>query len=405
MVQGSPARLRTELWLQQRLLRLAGQWTPRARLTAWLYAAYAGAVVASLLFLVASQLSAMLHFWGDILSATNNACVTSSYSMAVFKFFAFRVMRPSAERLIHDLDRCLQVYGQEYAVQKAAVFGACAQKGRLVARLQVSLGVSVYLSWVVLPALRAQACHSAECRVHSGFPALVWYPFSFTEPPVYQMIYAVISMGLFYGCIIFTSQDGFFWSLIIYVGAHLRFLNFMVTNMSSGESDTKSPGGSPQLEEKMRRRLKECVCYHNDIDRCVQRLSSLLGPVMLGQFLTDIVTISASAFVATMLKADSGWLLKYGSYLSGTIEHMFLFCWFGNDILTESERLQLSAYSSDWADASPRFRKELRIFLCRSQRPLILTASKFCAISRQTFLRLMNASYSYFALLNQLSSE
>ncbi|XP_049961693.1 odorant receptor 4-like [Schistocerca serialis cubense] len=384
---GRPAL--TDLRLQQKALRVAGVWAPTGGKASLVYGygAYSGLVVLSVVVFLASQLSAMLHFWGDILSVTTNACVTFTYTMSTFKFIVLLKMRPLTNKLIEELDRCME--------------------------MQLFVGVSIYVVWEVVPLLRVQSCSSTECRIQSGFPALVWYPFSFTETPLYQVVFAVVSTGLFYGCFISVSLDGAFCSLMIYVAGHLRFLNFMARNMCSGEqngSRNRTPPGrhvtpATDPEEQMRSRLRECVRYHNDIERLIQRLSTLVGPIMLGQFLADMITVSVSAFVTTTLKADSGWLFKYGSYLSGIAEQMFLYCWFGDEILAESERLQVSVYSCDWTGGSPRFLRELRIFQCRTGRPLLLTASKFYTITRETFLLLINASYSYFALLNQLNSN
>ncbi|XP_046998432.1 odorant receptor Or2-like [Schistocerca americana] len=405
----------TDLRLQQKALRVAGVWAPTGGKASLVYGygAYSGLVVLSVVVFLASQLSAMLHFWGDILSVTTNACVTFTYAMSTFKFIVLLKMRPLTNKLIEELDRCMECYGQNYAHQKASIFGTCARRSRRVSQMQLFVGVSIYVVWEVVPLLRVQSCSSTECRIQSGFPALVWYPFSFTETPLYQVVFAVVSTGLFYGCFISVSLDGAFCSLMIYVAGHLRFLNFMARNMCSGEqngSRNRTPPGrhvtpATDSEEQMRSCLRECVRYHNDIERLIQRLSTLVGPIMLGQFLADMITVSVSAFVTTTLKADSGWLFKYGSYLSGIAEQMFLYCWFGDEILAESERLQVSVYSCDWTGGSPRFLRELRIFQCRTGRPLLLTASKFYTITRETFLLLINASYSYFALLNQLNSN
>nr|AHB17947.1 odorant receptor 5 [Locusta migratoria]ALD51451.1 odorant receptor 86 [Locusta migratoria] len=397
---GAPA---LDLRLQLRLLRLAGAWgpSPSASSTSLPYAGYSAAVVLLLLAFVGSQVSAMLHFWGDILSVTTNACVTFTYTMAMFKLLVVLIMRPSAEYLIQELNRCMQEYGRDLSSEKAAVLARCGRLSRHVAAAHVAIGAVAYVCGVALPAARGRLCPSAACRAADGFPVLVWYPFPFTVSPAYELVFAAVSLDFFYGYILSTTLDGFFVTLIIYVSGQLRLLNLMAQNVCAGAGG----GGSEASEQRVRDRLAQCVRYHTDVDRCVQRLSALLGPILLGQVLADVVTISATAFVTTTGKTDSGWVFKYGSYLAAIAEQLLLYCWFGNDVLTESERLQLSAYSSQWVSAPARFRKGLLVFLCRAHRPLRLTASKFYTISRETFLLLMNASFSYYAVLRQLNSD
>nr|QAB43918.1 olfactory receptor OR39 [Oedaleus asiaticus] len=84
---------------------------------------------------------------------------------------------------------------------------------------------------------------------------------------------------------------------------------------------------------------------------------------------------------------------------------LFLYCWYGNELLSESERLRTSAYACGWEGSGAGFLRSLRVVMARLQRPLCLTAGKFHRISRETFLLLLNGSYSYFALLHQMNDH
>nr|ALD51482.1 odorant receptor 88 [Locusta migratoria] len=417
---GGGRRLCTDLRLQQWLLFLVGAWAPHRgapAICSLLYGVYSACVVLVLLLFVASLLFAMVHYWGHMLGVTMNACLMFVYLMNIVKIVSLLKMQPSAEEFIRELDRCMQEYGQSLEMEKAAVFQWTALKSRIVSVARMLVALSGCLYWAVVPAARAHACGgTVQCRDQVGLPAHVWYPFHFTHTPVYEVVYTVVAGGLLSGALISCIVDAFFVSLIIYQAAHLQLLNLMLAAVGTEKcyqpGPPTSPGSKRRLaeesagaEQRMHRQLAECVSYHCHIDCCVQHLSSLVGPILLGQFLMDMVTISATAFVAIANNADSAWLLKYTSYLSSVVQQLLLYCWFGTDIITQSERLQLSAYSSQWVSASPRFGRELLVFLCRAHRPLRLTASKFYTISRETFLLLMNASVSYFAVLREISSK
>ncbi|XP_049961692.1 uncharacterized protein LOC126481780 [Schistocerca serialis cubense] len=352
------ARLRTEFGVQLRLLRAAGAWTPGSGgVVQAVYGCYCAFIVVSLVVFVATQVSAILHFWGDIISITNSVCVTFVYILAIFKLVILLKMRRLTDELVENLDRCMERYGRTFEREKAFVFGECARRGRWISLMQAWMGLCLYVAWEVQPMLRVQSCSTTECRSQSGFPTVVWYPFSFTEPPAYQVVFIVVSTGLFYGNIISITVHSTLCTLMIYVAGHLRVLNLMARNLCSTQQYDKTTGDHKQCnmcdaEERMREHLRECVRYHIDIERMVQQLSKLVGPILLGELLVDMITVSASAFVTTAL----------------------------------SERLQVSVYSCDWTGGSPRFLRELRIVLSRTGRPLLLTASKFYTITRETFL-------------------
>ncbi|XP_049811914.1 odorant receptor Or2-like [Schistocerca nitens] len=82
-----------------------------------------------------------------------------------------------------------------------------------------------------------------------------------------------------------------------------------------------------------------------------------------------------------------------------------MYCWYGNELLEQSDALRLSAYSCAWPGAGGRFQRSLCIVMARVQRPLCLTAAKLYKISRQTFLVLLKGSYTYFALLHQMNDR
>ncbi|XP_049942624.1 uncharacterized protein LOC126419478 [Schistocerca serialis cubense] len=60
-------------------------------------------------------------------------------------------------------------------------------------------------------------------------------------------------------------------------------------------------------------------------------------------------------------------------------------------------------YSCSWVGSSAAFKRALRLLLCRAQKRLVLTAGYCYPIDRAAFLSLVNASYSYYALLGQMN--
>ncbi|XP_049813996.1 uncharacterized protein LOC126260704 [Schistocerca nitens] len=305
------ARLRTEFGVQLRLLRAAGAWTPGSGgVVQAVYGCYCAFIVVSLVVFVVTQVSAILHFWGDIISITNSVCVTFVYILAIFKLVILLKMRRLTDELVENLDRCMERYGSTFEREKAFVFGECARRGRWISLMQAWMGLCLYVAWEVQPMLRVQSCSTTECRSQSGFPTVVWYPFSFTEPPAYQVVFIVVSTGLFYGNIISITVHSTFCTLMIYVAGHLRILNLMARNLCSTQQYDKATGDHKQrnrcdAEERMREHLRECVRYHIDIERMVQQLSKLVGPILLGELLADMITVSASAFITTALVSTS----------------------------------------------------------------------------------------------------
>jgi hypothetical protein len=61
----------------------------------------------------------------------------------------------------------------------------------------------------------------------------------------------------------------------------------------------------------------------------------------------------------------------------------------------QSEQLTTSAFKTDWPDCDKEYKKDLLLFMIRSQRPLELYAGGYFPLSLQTFMAVI-LSYYYF---------
>jgi hypothetical protein len=59
----------------------------------------------------------------------------------------------------------------------------------------------------------------------------------------------------------------------------------------------------------------------------------------------------------------------------------------------QSEQLTTSAFKSDWPDCNKEYKKDLLLFMIRSQRPLELYAGGYFPLSLQTFMAVKLSHY------------
>nr|QAB43924.1 olfactory receptor OR45 [Oedaleus asiaticus] len=70
-------------------------------------------------------------------------------------------------------------------------------------------------------------------------------------------------------------------------------------------------------------------------------------------------------------------------------------------VIDQSERLRSSAYSCGWPDADGRFKRALLILVFRTSQPLEIVVGKLIHLSNETFLQVLNISYTLINLLYQ----
>nr|QAB43911.1 olfactory receptor OR32 [Oedaleus asiaticus] len=96
--------------------------------------------------------------------------------------------------------------------------------------------------------------------------------------------------------------------------------------------------------------------------------------------------------------------MKYWGSLPLLLTQLFLYCSGAQHIRDESEAVALAAYDCAWCDASSEVRHALQMVAVRAQRPLALTAGSLYPVNRATFLSVIQATYSYYTLLQNLDN-
>ncbi|XP_049960911.1 odorant receptor Or2-like [Schistocerca serialis cubense] len=240
-----------------------------------------------------------------------------------------------------------------------------------------------------------------ERHLGRNLPMLIWwYGGQPVRTPYYQLSYALICYWFMLIYLSTSTLDAFYVTLIIYLSSQLKMLNAAL-------ADTVQLPGRGEAATVGDRRSAASVTRHGDYRRLVQsveEMESLLSPSVLAQFATSTLVICFTAF-AVMTSTKRQEMPAYATYLATMFYELFMYCWYGNELLEQSDALRLSAYSCAWPGAGGRFQRSLCIVMARVQRPLCLTAAKLYKISRQTFLVLLKGSYTYFALLHQMNDR
>nr|CAH7768516.1 unnamed protein product [Callosobruchus chinensis] len=134
-------------------------------------------------------------------------------------------------------------------------------------------------------------------------------------------------------------------------------------------------------------KLLECVESHRCILEFAKEFSVLFTISILGQFVVSVIIICTTMFEMTLVPFMSLKFVSLVLYQYCMLMEIFILCYFGNEVIIESNRLTNFAYQSDWLIGSSEFRKNLLFFMIRSQRTLKLYAGGFFTLSLDTFVR------------------
>nr|ALD51468.1 odorant receptor 20 [Locusta migratoria] len=234
-----------------------------------------------------------------------------------------------------------------------------------------------------------------------GLPFILALPFDATTPLGFAVSWLFCTITCMHAVVMTMALDSFNVSLISQLRVQLMLLNSKLVTLAKEESENSKLSSKTTDYRELHYRLVECIRHHQAIIKNADLLESSLGAMLLGQS----ISIGASACFQMFQCVTSGNGLqqtgKYGCYLALMLAELFVYCYFGDDLITESENLALAAY-----DAATRLQgcplsiqRLLLLLMQRAQRPLRITAGGFFSLSRESFVSVVNVSYSFSAIL------
>nr|QAB43925.1 olfactory receptor OR46 [Oedaleus asiaticus] len=129
-----------------------------------------------------------------------------------------------------------------------------------------------------------------------------------------------------------------------------------------------------------------------------------MSPMAMMQLAVGVINSCMVLFPATYSE-DSAAVMKCWGALPLLVTQVFLYCSGAQRLADQAEAVSTAAYSCGWPDGSSRLRRSLLLVICRAQRPLGLTAGRMFPINKATFLSLVQATYSYYTLLQHFNSH
>nr|WBF91063.1 odorant receptor SameORX [Schistocerca americana] len=264
---------------------------------------------------------------------------------------------------------------------------------------------------------------TALCLIWALSPVVVhpgerWLPFNHFPlepaplPLYYELSYAVQSASSLLYIQVSFAVDFFFTVVMIIITEQLMILNARLAQLHlySGGGKLRITAtrvlrkATTEDRDDMYDELCLCIDTHQEIMRLITFLDSVMNPIVLTQFMLSVMAACLTLYQQTY-SPDGNSVMKSASYLPTPGIEVFVYCWGAHNIREQGEAVSEAAYSCSWFDGSPRFKRALRMVMCRAHKPLVVTAGRLYPINRATFLSLVNASYSYFALLSRIHNR
>nr|AXM05193.1 odorant receptor [Campoletis chlorideae] len=216
------------------------------------------------------------------------------------------------------------------------------------------------------------------------------YPWSFEGGGlIYCVHYSWEIMAGLYLSSVTSGVDSLFGYYVFQIRAIFRLMSHRMRNLGAGDEDSGKI-------------IRECAEMHRMLAECRDQLQMIYGPIIFWIFLTSATIMCTLIFQASQTQEWTvGRAVVFFVYISLKLLQALMYAWYGSIIFTESEVFRDAVYSSDWAGSGDTsLMNNILIMMCH--KPMVLTACKFLVISTDMFSAIVNATMSYFFLLQSV---
>ncbi|KAH8417097.1 hypothetical protein KR222_003073 [Zaprionus bogoriensis] len=374
---------------------------------------------------------------GDLEFLVNCLIQTIIYIWSIAMKLYFRRFRPE---LLSEIIRSIN---EEYQVRSAPGFSYVTMEG---AYRNSNLWIKSYvyccfigtIFWLVLPIVYRDG----------SLPLACWYPFDYTQPIVYEVVFFLQAMGQIQVAASFASSSGFHMVLGILMSGQYDVLfcslkNVLATsylrkgaNMAdlcklqeaqsladaevnqfsySREIHTpleqllkqEKPSGNSDFYGAFKHSFRQCLQLHRYIVLTLYKMERFYNPIWIIKIGEVTFLMCLVAFVSTKSTTANSFMrmVSLGQYLLLVLYELFIICYFADVVYQNSQRCGDALWRSPWQLHMLQVRSEYLFFLLNSRREFRLTAGKIYNLNVDRFRGTITTAFSFLTLLQKMDAR
>ncbi|KAJ8929128.1 hypothetical protein NQ314_018213 [Rhamnusium bicolor] len=266
---------------------------------------------AAYISMIASEVMNMIMVLGDMEKMTEASFLTLTHLVQISKVYAMFKYEKRIQSVINSINR---MEFQPKNINQYSTLNGYIQDSKTISKTFLSACVVTCSFWGLYPFTE---------KGDIFLPLARWFPFDTSYSPAFEIAYIYQVFGSMLNGLTNITMDTFMSGLIMVVCAQLNILNDSLKNMRKNAeielSDNVALIGkeiSPQLQKKMDEKLVECVIHH----RCI----------------LEYLPWASMKFFSLIF------------YQSCIMMEIFLWCYYGNEVILEV-RNKLHIMKSSWS--------------------------------------------------------
>ncbi|XP_030035689.2 odorant receptor 94a-like [Manduca sexta] len=313
--------------------------------------------------------------------------ITSIAKQLVFYLDADRV-----EHLVTGLDDPL--YNQQAGGARRLLEATATWASRFV-RMYSGCAVVTCTLWIIFPVIYHLRGQQVE------FPFWIGVDYSNSHWFAAVLLYSYYVTTLV--GIANTTMDAFMATVLNQCKTQLTILRLNFKSLPERAAAAAGAGAvcRARHDAALMTALLQCLAHYKHIVDTAGLLQRIFGTAILIQFAIGGWILCMAAYKIVSLSMLSIEFASMVLFTSCILTELFLYCYYGNEVTVESNRLVESIYSMEWVETGVRFKRALLIVMERAKRPLRPAAGLIIPLSLDTFVKIIKSSYTFYAVLRQ----
>ncbi|XP_063827150.1 odorant receptor 94b-like [Ostrinia nubilalis] len=309
---------------------------------------------------------------------------------SITKQLVFYMSADKIDEMISALDDPL--YNQPAAWQRALLAATARSAGRLL-RAYSGTAVVTCTLWIIFPIL-----YYAQ-----GLP--VEFPFWTNLDHSKPTFFVILLMYSYYVTTLVgianTTMDAFMGTVLYQCKTQLRILRMNLENLIERATTVVKENSDEIFDKVLDKLFLECLEHYRQISETNRRLQDIFGTSILVQFGIGGWILCMAAYKMIGLNILSIEFASMTLFITCILTELFLYCYYGNEVTVESDRMVEAVYAMEWLHAPLRFKRSLVLLMERAKRPLRPAAGLIIPLSLNTFVTILRSSYTFYAVLRQ----
>ncbi|XP_047346081.1 uncharacterized protein LOC124947661 [Vespa velutina] len=341
-----------------------------------------------LLFINIPQTIDLYYIWGDIdLTVENLSVGNMTVLIAVFKTTIFWFSGGSLSILLSHMEMDRKETNTEEEIRRMMRIATICRK--------ISIGSTLTYYFIIILFVVTHIL----LIIYIGHVLILrcYFPYDKLSTPYYELTIFGQTMAGYCTGGTYTSVDTFVVTLVFHACGQFRNLRQQLSNLS------------PKNDYEFKTKLAQIVQKHDSLNRFVNMIERQFSDMLLLQMLGCSVQLCVTCF-QTLLALQGNdemiliQMLFFGFYLIYILFQIYLYCYIGEQLITESMGIADAVYECQWYNLSPNQIKSLMIIMFRARVPMHITAAKFCSFSQKLFGK-VNITILHSYIRNKLRKD